>query len=232
MDASAPAIDLIGTGIYSVSDAQHLSRVPASKIRRWLLGRTRKYRGDDVYDPPLWSATYPLIDDGLYLSFRDLIELRMVDRFRQQHISMPYLRLVVSAAQRLLEDDHPFSTSRFKTDGRRLYLEMLSQTREPRLIEVLSGQHAFHSIISVGLRDLQFDGGVASMWTPESGKGEVVIDPQRSFGRPILARYGVPTGTIAQLVRAGRDIKSVARDFEIDEPAARSALAFEAQLAA
>ena len=155
MDAAANSVEILGKGAYTVSDAKRLSGVSDSKIRRWLTGRSRVHKGTYVYDPPLWKPTLPPIDDGLYLSFRDLIELRMVDRFRQQDVSMPYLRKVVVAAQELVGDDHPFSTSHFKTDGRKLYLEMLTNTHEPRLIEVLSGQHAFHSIISVGLRDVE-----------------------------------------------------------------------------
>src|SRR5665213_1151366 len=216
MDALANSTDILGKGAYSVADARHLSGISDVKIRRWLLGRTRTYRGEQAYDPPLWAPAFPLFDEVLYLSFRDLIELRMVDRFRQQKISMPYLRKVVVAAQELVGDSHPFSTSRFKTDGRRLYLEMLSRTEEPKLVEVLSGQHTFHSIISIGLKDIEFEGGVASIWRPESGKGEVAIDPRRSFGKPILARYGIPTATIYGYVKRGRPTRAVASDFEVD----------------
>lgn len=232
MDTAANRFDLFGKGAYSVADARRLSGVSAAKIRRWLSGRHRTYRGKLVYDPPLWTASLPLFDDTLYLSFRDLIELRMVDQFRRQRISMPYLRKVVAAAQELTSDSHPFSTSRFKTDGRRLYLEMLSMTEEPRLVEILSGQHVFHSIISAGLKDVEFEDGVASSWRPEVGKGEVVIDPHRAFGKPILARYGVPTGTIYAHARAGRSLRQLKSDFEVDERALRAALAFEDRLAA
>jgi uncharacterized protein (DUF433 family) len=232
MDELKPSVDLIGTGTYTVYDAHRLSNVPPSRIRRWLLGQSRTYAGDLIYDPPLWSSSLPLIDDGLYLSFRDLIELRVTDRFRQQHLSMPYIRKVLAAARETVQDSHPFSTSHFKTDGRRLYLEILSKTEEPKLIEVLSGQHVFHSVISDGLRDVEFRDGIASLWRPEAGKGEVVVDPQRSFGKPILERYGIATSTIRSQAEAGRTLKQVAADFEIDMRAAKAAMTFEARLAA
>lgn len=232
MDSVANRADILGHGAYTVAEARRLSGVSDIKIRRWLTGRTRTYRGESIYDPPLMTPSYPLFDDSLHLSFRDLIEVRMVDRFRRQRISMPYLRKVVKAAQELVGDDHPFSTSKFKTDGRQLYLEMLSRTGEPKLVEVLSGQHTFHSIISVGLKDIDFREGIASLWRPEAGRGEVVVDPQRSFGQPILARYGIPTGTLAAISKNGRSVRDIARDYEIGEKAVRAALAFEGQLAA
>lgn len=223
---------IIGYGAYTVPDAQRLVAVPAARVHRWLQGRTRRYHNENVIDAPLWESKLPLIDGVLHLSFRDLIELRMVDRFRQQKISMPYLRKVVSAAQKLVGDSHPFSTSRFKTDGRKLYLEIISSTAEPELIEVLSGQHAFHSIISEGLKDIHFEDGVAAFWMPESGKGEVVIDPRRSFGQPVLTRSGVPTSTIKLLEQSGRSVRAISVDFEIDEKSVKAALGFENKLAA
>lgn len=232
MDIRASDRDLLGIGIYTVPDASRLSDVPAARIRRWLAGNSRSYGGQSVFDPPLWRSALLDVDGTLHLSFRDLIELRMIDRFRAQKLSMVYLRKVVVAAQTLIGDTHPFSTSRFKTDGRRLYLEVLRSTNEPELIEVLSGQHAFHSIISAGLKDVQFDGGVASLWTPEAGRGEVILDPDRSFGQPILRTSGVPTATIRMLSQAGRTFKQIANDFEIPEKAVRSAIAFEERIAA
>lgn len=223
---------LIGSGLYTPGDASRLTTVPTVRIRRWLSGRTRQYRGGSVFDEPLWHSQIPEIDGSLFLGFRDLIELRLVDRFRKQKISMPYLRKVVESAQKLLGDTHPFSTTKFKTDGKRLYFEIIEITREPQLIEVLSGQQAFHSIVSKGLQDVEFESEVASLWRPSDGSGEVVIDPARSFGQPILDRYGISTAAIYLAHGAGRTNREVADSFEIDEKAVRAAVRFEMSLAA
>lgn len=232
MDSIRDNGDLLGRGVYTVPDAARLAGVNQTRIRRWLTGNARVYKGEVINDPPLWSPVLNDIGGSLHLTFRDLIELRFVDLFRQQKISMPYLRKVVHAAQTLVGDSHPFSTSRFKTDGKNLYMELVYRTKEPELIEVLSGQHAFHSIISVGLKDIEFHGGVASRWFPLAGKGEVVVDPQRAFGQPILDESGVPTGTIRLLADAGRTAKEISADFELPEKSVKAALAFESQLAA
>jgi len=232
MDTKTNNVQLLGAGIYTVPQASRLSAVPSARIKRWLRGQTRSYQGREVFDAPLWKSSFDDIDGTLHLSFRDMIELRMVDRFRAQKLSMPYLRKVVGAAQELLGDSHPFSTSRFKTDGKRLYLEVLKLTREPELIEVLSGQMAFHSIIGVGLKDVEFQGGVASLWRPGLGRGDVVIDPERNFGQPVLGEFGVPTSAIKLSFDAGRSPRDISRDFEIPERAVNSALAFEERVAA
>lgn len=232
MNAINMPISLVGTGLYAPGDASRLTTVPTARIRRWLSGRKRQYKGEAVFDEPLWDSQIPEIDGSLFLGFRDLIELRLVDGFRKQKLSMPYLRKVVESAQKLIGDTHPFSTAKFKTDGERLYFEILETTREPQLIEVLSGQHAFHSIVSKGLQDIEFEAGVAALWRPGEGNGEVVVDPARSFGQPILDRYGTSTAAIYLAYDAGRSVREIADAFEMDEKAVKSAIRFEMSLAA
>lgn len=222
----------VGKGLYTVRDADRLTDVPSVRIRRWLTGRKRLYRGNEVFDEPLWEPDLGSIEGGLHLTFRDLIELRIVDQFRKKKLSLPYLRKVVSAAQDIVGDSHPFSTSNFKTDGRRLYLEIINSTGDAELIEILSGQHAFHSIISVGLKDVSFLNGVAARWTPSAGRGAVVLDPARAFGHPILEQTGVPTQKIAELRRSGISAKKIASDFEVSLSDINKAIAFENELAA
>lgn len=219
-------------GAYTAPEAARLTGVPTSRIHRWLEGRTRNYKGQSVFDPPLWKSELDALEGYLHLSFRDLVELRVVDRFRASNLSMPYLRKVVAAAREILDDTHPFSNARLKSDGRRLYVEILSATKEPALIEVLSGQHAFHSIISEGLKDIEFEHDVASHWRPSEGKGQVVVDPRRALGQPILESSGLPTSVVKLQSDNGRSIRQISRDFEVDERAVKGALAFEMSLAA
>jgi uncharacterized protein (DUF433 family) len=221
-----------GRGAYTAPEAARLTGVPRPRIHRWLEGRSRIYKGEQVFDTPLWLPEFAPIDGTLHLSFRDLVELRVVDRFRAAHLSMPYLRKVVEAAQEILKDTHPFSNTRLKSDGRRVYIEILSATNEPALVEVLSGQHAFHSIVSEGLKDIEFEGGFASYWRPAHGKGQVVVDPRRSMGQPILDDSGLPTSVVKLHATNGRSVREISRDFDVTEKAVRSALAFEISLAA
>jgi uncharacterized protein (DUF433 family) len=231
MDQARDVVGMIGRGVYSVPEAARLVRIPSSRIGRWLGGRSRRYRGQRVYDLPLWTPDLPLIDDQLNLSFRDLIEVRMVDRFRERGLSLSYIRKVVEAAREIVGKSHPFASNSFKTDGKRLYYEVLSRTDEPKLIEVLGGQHVFHSIISIGLKDVEFEQGVLSLWRPESGRNDVILDPKRSFGQPILDESGVSTAIVKLAFDSGRRPRDISRDFEISERTVRSALAFEAKLA-
>jgi uncharacterized protein (DUF433 family) len=59
----------------------------------------------------------------------------------------------------------------------------------------------------------------------------VLVDPGRSFGRPIVSR-GVPTEVLADAAKLEGSIDAVAALYEVPKAEVRSALIFEQRLAA
>ncbi len=60
----------------------------------------------------------------------------------------------------------------------------------------------------------------------------VVLDPTRNFGRPIVARHGVPTEILANAAKATGSVAEVARWYEVSEREIQDAVEFEQRLAA
>jgi len=58
------------------------------------------------------------------LSFRDLIELRFVKTFRDLGVGLTTIRDCYRRAVDEIHDDRPFSTQRFRTDGKTIFLEI------------------------------------------------------------------------------------------------------------
>jgi hypothetical protein len=70
---------LLGIGLYTVADAARLLHMPAGTARRWLNGYSYSDRGEQHHAAPLWPTDIAPVDDNPRgLSFRDLMELRMV----------------------------------------------------------------------------------------------------------------------------------------------------------
>jgi uncharacterized protein (DUF433 family) len=69
-------------------------------------------------------------------------------------------------------------------------------------------------------------------WWPLGEKRLVVLDPTRNFGRPIVARHGVPTEVLASAAKASGSIGEVTRWFEVAEREVRDAVEYEQRLAA
>src|SRR5262245_60731080 len=108
---------LIGVGIYTVSEAVWLTNVSPARIRRWMLGYDFQVGDKKRSSAPVWTPDLPKIDDSLALSFRDLIEVRFVDYFLRHGVSWNMLREAAAYASQEVGSSHPFSTSKFKTDG-------------------------------------------------------------------------------------------------------------------
>ena len=112
-------------------------------------------------------------------------------------------------------------------------MELHRETGEPSLIEIVKRQHVFAQIIKPFLRELQFaeDSGLVGWW-PLGEKRHVVLDPKRNFGRPIVARHGVPTEVLASAAKAAGSVAEVARWYEVTEVEIHDAVEFEQRLAA
>ena len=223
----------LGVGIYSVAEAARLVGVRAQRVRRWLNGYTFSRAGEAHALPPVWRRQLPDVEETLALGFLDLMEVRFVDAFRRHGVGWRAIRRAAKRARDLFDNDHPFSTKSFKTDGRSIFADVIHETGDSSLIDIVKSQYTFKTILEpylyVGL-EFQTEGLVR--WWPLGMRRRVVIDPQRAFGQPIVAKEGVPTAILAQSVRVEQSIKEVADWYEVDPRAVRDAVQFEESLAA
>jgi uncharacterized protein (DUF433 family) len=217
----------LGIGLYTAAEASRLLDLPAARVRRWLGG----YRSAGHAHEPLWTVQLPRLDDRLGLGFLDLMQLRVVARIIvETEISLQALRKALLLAQELIHHRHPFATARFRTDGRRLFLEIGRETNEPELFDVLGKQYGFHRIIEPSFRDVDL-GVEITRWWPLGKQRSVVLDPQRSFGAPIVNRSGIPTATLARAAESEGSPREVSRWYPATEREVRDAIAFERRLA-
>src|SRR5258708_1869559 len=113
--------NLIGMGVYTPAEAGRLLHVPSAKIVRWLRGHGI---GDRTYDP-LWTSQVDLDDGHVYLGFRDLMEVRIADKFISYGMSPQRIRAAIQLAREVLGEDRPLSTDRFRTDGRDIFFRVV-----------------------------------------------------------------------------------------------------------
>lgn len=221
-----------GVGAYSPSEAARLTGVPSSSIRRWLFGYSYDHHGPRTRQAPLWAPEYGIDQDEPLLGFRDLIEARIVGKLRKLGIGLPTIRACLRTAAEIADDDHPFSSASFRTDGKRLFLERLGAQGERDIIDLKARQHAFARVIEKSFLDLDFDETKATRWFLLPNKRTIVADPERAFGQPITNELGIPTKRIAQAVVAEGSVEKVARLFEVGVSSVRDAVSFERQLGA
>jgi uncharacterized protein (DUF433 family) len=227
---------LLGIGVYTVPEAARLTGVSAPRIRRWLTGYTFAAHAARRSSSPVWERQIVSSSGELVLSFRDLLEVRFVDAFRRHGVGWKVIRLAAESAAEILEDSHPFSTRRFKTDGRSIFADIVQSTGEESLLDLAKSQYEFKAIVEPFLFEgLEFAeiSGAPVRWWPLGLDRRVVIDPERSFGQPIVTPESVQTSILAKAVKAEEgSIDAVARWYMVHPKAVKDAVEFENHIAA
>jgi uncharacterized protein (DUF433 family) len=226
-------VELLQTGIYTVSDAARVAGVSSRRIRRWLRGYEFKVKFERHRSPAVWNSQLDPIDNAMALGFLDLLEIRCVDAFICTDVSWKTLRQVHDRAREIVGHSHPFCTNRFATDGQTIFMEFQEKNDEIMLWDMKDVQRVFDRIIRPFLKDLEFDNSrVPFRWWARGRSHQVALDPKRSFGQPIIFREGIPTQVLARNAKANDSIQEVARWFEINANSVREAIEFEEALAA
>ena len=235
---------VLGRGVYGAADALRLINfrrrpdaptrsISRQTIARWLRGYSYSRDGEVRHSDPLWHPDYANEDETIELSFRDLIELRFVKAFRDVGLSLPTIRECFMRAVEAVKDERPFSTQRFRTDGKTIFLEITHDVREGELLDLKRRQGAFHRLVAPSLHDLEFDAAIVARWFPlGKSRKTIVIDPTRAFGRPIVVEGGVPTEILSEAVEIEGSPEKVAKLYEVPLDAVRDCIAFQRQLAA
>ena len=222
----------IGVGFYTVPEAARLLKIPARNINRWLGGYSHRHKGVNVLIAPLWIPQLPRIDGHIEIGFRDLIELRFIQALIKAGLGLKSIRHCIDDARRCVADDRPFSTRRFQTDGRSIFLDTIRQSGDSELLDLKKNQYVLKQIIERSFKDLDIEDDTVARWRPFHGKETIIVDPARAFGQPIAGEYGVSTIALADAVVAEGSIERVAEIYEVSAAVVRDAVKFEDYLMA
>lgn len=217
---------LLGTGTYGLNEAARLAQVHSSTARYWFLGapssgRKPLFRTDDLR----------VVNSNRAVSFLDLIDLLVVGRFRAAGVKLQTIRKVYARLRGDLESTHPFSMRELLTDGQTIFMRTLDHVGDAHLSEVISSQHAMPEVLDPYLQKIEYstDTRLAARWHIADG---IIIDPDKSFGKPVVASEGTSTYVLAQAYWANnKDEDLVADLFDTSPQAVRQAVAFEGEYA-
>lgn len=207
----------LGKGVYGIADAARILRAPYKRVSRWL----------DEDDSLVARAFDP---SEQTISFAELMEIHFIKMFRDAGVSLQAIRKASQAAAARFHTDYPFAVKRFDTDGKTIFATLVKENKDEELVEDLKkGQYVFIHIMKPFFKKLEYGTSDVSRFWPLSKRGKVVLDPNRQFGRPIIADSGVPTRTLFQAVRPehGQPMSAVAKWFDVKESDVRAAVRFE-----
>lgn len=217
--------DPLSAGFFTPKLAAALVGIPTRKIYGWVNG----YRNSNA----------PAVIDRDFkgysaISFLDLMELRFVEYFRSQGVSMQTIRLSANRLRKDWKVSHPFALSkaRYLTDRRKIFAQIAKDQGDKKTWDLASGQHEIWEAIEAEIaKGVEFDPAslLASAWRPSAN---IVIDPRMAFGRPVVESCGIPTSAMFSHWLAEGRKSAVARWFRVAERDVEAAISFELQLAA
>ncbi|WP_229458803.1 DUF433 domain-containing protein [Massilia glaciei] len=217
--------------MYTLKEAERFTGADAREVNRWLFG----YRFKGGASVPLWHTQLADMDEGAQkvIGFRDLLELRIVKAFTEHKVPLRVIRAAIVSAREIFSTEYPFTANRFLTDGKSIFYEAFKEHGEVALTDLVRRQLVFEHIIRPELyAGIEFTaGGQALRWYPVKKSEAIVLDPEISFGKPILTEYGIRTDVLAACFAVERDKKRVAALYNIPVGAVNAAMRFEAQAA-
>jgi uncharacterized protein (DUF433 family) len=236
--AKKSAESALGRGFYGASEAVRLinfqkndsarRKIGIPTMRRWIMG----YKVQSQIIPPLWQPDYNNHGPELEISFRDLVELRFIKTFRDAGVSLQTIRICVDRAIDLVGSERPFSTSKFRTDGKTIFELATSEVFEGSMTDLKTRQNVFKTMIEPSLKDLEFEGDALVRWRPLGQASKLVIDPAKAFGRPVILGFGVTAEVLANAVLIEGSNEAVARLYEVPISAVRDSIMLQQRLAA
>jgi uncharacterized protein (DUF433 family) len=226
--------DPLVMGFYTVDEAARLLQIPSKqRIYGWLKGHPRS-RAE-----PIIQRQHQPIGSVQEVGFLDLLEIRFVEHFRRQNISLQSLRRAIKNARTAMKMDHPFATSNIKylTDRKEVFLETAKEAGDKFLLNLMTNQIEIYEVLEEFLaKGIAFDlnSGIAERWHPRPGEfPNVIVDPRIAFGRPVITPGNVPTETLFSLWKAEDGNFDVVADWhEVRTQLVREAVEFELRMAA
>lgn len=210
--------------LYSVTEAAGILGVRPSTFSSWV-GRGKQFRSNSGVTAPSAVVT-SLETRGRQptIPFVGLAEGLVLAAVRSAGVPMQRVRPALAALSKDLGIEHALASERLFTDGAELLFDHAKSEdsdagRVVRELTVIrSGQRVFSEIVEQYLKLISYgdDGYATLIKVPGYRHAEVIVDPERSFGQPILKHGASPLSAILGRFWAGEDLKSLAEDFGAD----------------
>ncbi len=212
---------------YGISEAAGYLGIPAATLRSWTLGRQYETAQGTRSWPPLIELP---AGNQPTLSFMNLVEAGALATIRRGHrIRMPYVRKAIQYLSESLHSRHPLA-EKLETNGIDLFI-----SKYGRLINLSQmGQLGIRECLAAHLRRVEHDAeGLAIRLFPWTHSQDfrspkiIAIEPQVSFGKPVIFGTGIRTDILAERYRSGDSIAELRKDFRLKEVQVEEAIRYE-----
>jgi uncharacterized protein (DUF433 family) len=209
----------LGTGIYTLPDVAAILGLPQTKVRRWL----QEY----------WHAHFGKTDqisfsDGtgreLVTNFYTLIEFFTFYQLRAEGVSAQRIVKAHKVLEDVLKTAYPFATSSILTDGKGVLFtgEIGNIIQADETLQI-----TIKEVLAPFCKKIEFDrNALAKSFFPLGRDHDVLVDPHRQFGQPIVRGTNILTETVFNLHRGGESADFIARIYDLTPRQVQDAITF------
>lgn len=222
--------DLLDRPTYVMRDVDVLLRLPNGTGKRWIDGYTVRGR---TYAPVIRTAATG--DDDV--TWGEFVEARLLAEFRRGGALMINMRRSVEELRSELGTKYPLAhaSTLIQPEGRELVRRVQDRAQVPAtylLVVIRNNQLTLTHQTNTFVETVEFgseltDDPVVERVYPRPDLKDVVFDPLRRSGLPVVAGRGIPTDVLAEQVRAGDTIESLAEAYELTREQVNAAIRYE-----
>jgi uncharacterized protein (DUF433 family) len=211
----------INNGIYTMPDISKILRIPYYKVNKWVNCYWDERLGSLFENKYSWT-----VENTKAVSFHTLIEFYVLYLLGEAGVST---RNVLNAHIELSKDfNTPFPFAQrsilqgMNTDGRKVFFE-----NKDGIIE-LDGKKQFKiEFIKTYFKNIDFDSDLlATRFWPLGKERNIIVDPQRQFGHPVIGSTNIYPETFYNLYKAGEPIEFIAFTYEVDSKLVKDAIEY------
>ncbi len=214
----------IGTGIYTIPDIASILRLPTTKVRRWM-----KEYWNEKFAQGECDAFSQGTGKEQVTNFYTLIEFYTFYQLRLNGVSSFKINKAHDILAEVYKTKYPFAKSNILTDGKNIFFS----GKVGEIIEAdITLQINIKEVLEPFCRSIDFDvNSLATRFYPLGKNHEIIIDPHRQFGQPVIGNTNILTETVFDLYRAGEPLKVIANIFELTSKQVKDAIDFHLNVA-
>jgi uncharacterized protein (DUF433 family) len=206
----------IGEGIFFTKDIAQIFNLDKNKVRRWLSG----------YWDEHFKTTF---GDGknIAINFYSLIEFYIFYKLRESGISAQELKKAHGIIAEELNSPYPFACADAINFEKRKSKYFIWYEKQDGNVRV-DGSHQISLLfIKQFVEKIDYDkNNMAAQFFPLGKDHEIVVDPKKQFGKPIIKGTRITTDTLYHLYLGGESIEAIGKLYNLAEKTVKDALYF------
>jgi uncharacterized protein (DUF433 family) len=207
--------------LFVAREAAIFLNVPPSTFQTWVRGYERHDGERATIGRPLVTAVETRTG-APNIPFIGLVEGLALAAFRRAGVPMQRIRPALERLEREMGLRHALASDRLYADGAEVLFDYgrdASEDKISQLVIVRNQQRVFAPIVEQYLRHITYgpDHWAIRIRLPAYEQTPVIVDPKRSFGRPVIQRVRVPVEELVDRWWAGDSIRVLADDFGLKE---------------